>query len=250
MFETIAVSSSDRPKICDDASEVLRVLVVRAQADVDADVVQQRGDLQQQPLAPERPWSSRQLVEQPHREHRDVAAVRAIEPVSCPTASALASTCCSKSAALEPAARLGEVEQHAGPQRRVGDDEPAGRVSDSSVAVDQQRRHQRLGLDGRQTEPIDQLLLVQPLDRVAERQERVARHLPHAVAGFALEDLRGGEAHVAADRDHVRDAAERNLEPDLVDDVRDRIASAAPAARRGVSRRRSSCWRSRTAPSA
>ena len=49
--------------------DVLRMLVVRAQADVDADVVQQRRDLQQQPLAVAEPVLLAQLVEQPRREH-------------------------------------------------------------------------------------------------------------------------------------------------------------------------------------
>ena len=58
------------------------MLVVRAQADVDADVVQQRGDLQQQPLAVAEAVLVAQLVEQAHRQHRDVPAVRAIEAVA------------------------------------------------------------------------------------------------------------------------------------------------------------------------
>ena len=47
--------------------EVLRMLVMRPQADVDADVVQQAGDLQQQPLAVAEPVLVAQLVEQPRR---------------------------------------------------------------------------------------------------------------------------------------------------------------------------------------
>ena len=60
-------------------------------------------------------------------------------------------------------------------------------VSDSSVAVDEQRRHERLGLDRRQPEAIDEPVLVQPLDLVAEGEERVARNLADAVAGSLLE---------------------------------------------------------------
>ena len=48
--------------------EVLRVLVVRAQADVDADVVQQRRHLQQQPLAVRQSVLVAQIVEEPRGE--------------------------------------------------------------------------------------------------------------------------------------------------------------------------------------
>ena len=47
--------------------DVLRMLVMRAQADVHADVVQQRRDLQQQPLALAEAVLVAQLVEQPRR---------------------------------------------------------------------------------------------------------------------------------------------------------------------------------------
>ena len=62
--------------------DVLRVLVMGAQADVDADVVQQRRDLEQQPLAIAEPVLVAELVEQPRRQLRDVVAVLAVEPVA------------------------------------------------------------------------------------------------------------------------------------------------------------------------
>ena len=123
MLETIAVSSLDRPKICGAASEVLRVLVVGAQADVDADVVQQARRPEEQPLACRQPVVVVALVEQPHREHRDVTAVRAIEPVSVSDRLGAGQHLALEVLGAQAAAGRREVEQHAGPQRRVGDDE-------------------------------------------------------------------------------------------------------------------------------
>ena len=62
--------------------DVLRVLVMRAQADVDADVVQQRRTTcsSSRSRSPQAVLGA-QLVEQPGGEHRDVMAVVAIEPV-------------------------------------------------------------------------------------------------------------------------------------------------------------------------
>ena len=171
--------------------QVLRVLVVGAQADVDADVVQQRGHLKEQPLASGEAVVFPALVEQPHREHRDVAAVRAIEPVAMADRFGARQHLVLEVGCAQPAARRGEVEQDAGPQRGVGHDDPAGRRFRQQRPVHQQGGHERLGLDGRKTEPVDQLLLVQPLDRVAEARGRrraspSARRLPFRSRGSAM----------------------------------------------------------------
>ena len=99
--------------------------------------------------------------------------------------------------------------------------QPAGGGLREQRPVDEQRRHQRLGLGRRQPEALDQLVLVEPLDLVAEREEPLAGDLARAALGVGVEDLRRGEAHVAADRDDVRDPVERDLDADFLDDVRD-----------------------------
>ena len=165
----------------------------------------------------------------------------------------------------QPASGSAQVEEHAGPQRRVGDDDLARGGLGQQRPVDEQRRQQRLGLDGRQPEAIDQALVVQPLDLVAEREElRRAAISRTPSSGLAARDLRRREPHVAADRDHVRDAFERNLDADLVDDVRDvaleqrhlqlvrvapQVRAAAAAGPRRARRRRSDGLAARAAAS-
>ena len=121
-----------------------------------------------------------------------------------------------------PAAGRCEVEQRAGPQRGVGDNDAAGRRFRQQRPVDQQRRNQRLRFDRRQAEAIDQLLFVQALDRITKREKRLPRYRPHAVAGFAVGNLRGRESYVPAHHDHVGDPVERDFESNLVDDVGNR----------------------------
>ncbi len=150
-----------------------------------------------------------------------------------PTASALASTWRSKSSA--PSRPPGFAKSSSTPVRSDAsrhDDLRALRFGEQR-AIDEQRRHERFGFDRGQAEALDQRVLVEPLDLVAERQERVARDLAAAGLALLLQDLRGREAHVAADRDHVRDAAERNVEADLVDDVGDVPLQQRRAAGRG-----------------
>ena len=93
------------------------MLVVRAQADVDADVVQQRGHLQQQPLALAEAVLVAQLVEQPVGQHRDVAAVVAVEAVAVAERLGAGQHLVLEVLGAETALRFGDVEQHAGAQR-------------------------------------------------------------------------------------------------------------------------------------
>jgi hypothetical protein len=151
-----------------------------------------------------------------------VTAVRAIEAIPVPDRLGAGQHLVLEVGGAQPAAGRREVEQDAGPQRRVGDDEPPRRRFRQQRPVDEQRRHERFRLDRREAETIDQLFLVAALDRVAEREERVARHRLDAVRRLAVEDLRRRESHVTADHDHVGDPAERDLAADFVDDVRDR----------------------------
>ena len=79
---------------------------------------------------------------------------------------------------------------------------------------------QRFRLDRRQPKALDERVLVEPLDFLAERQEPVARDLGK-VRSCRLGDLRRHEADVAADGDDMVDATQRNLESDFLDDVGD-----------------------------
>ena len=99
---------------------------MRAQADVHADVVQQRRDLEQQPFALAEPVLLAQLVEQPRRQHGDVMAMLAIEAVAVAERVGAGQHLMLEVLGGEPALRLGDVEQHAGAQRGVGHDDAAG----------------------------------------------------------------------------------------------------------------------------
>ena len=121
----------------------------------------------------------------------------------------------------EAAARLREIERHAGAQRSVGDDEPPRRGLGEQGAIDEHRRHERLRVDRRQPEPVDERFFVEPLDLIAEREELGARQVAVTAGQPLLDELRGGEADVAAERDHVRHPPQRNLAADLLDDVGD-----------------------------
>ena len=68
----------------------------------------------------------------------------------------------------ETAARLEQIQQHAGPQRGVGDDEVAGGGFRQQRPIDEQRRNERLGLDRGQSEAGHEAVVVQPLDLLAE----------------------------------------------------------------------------------
>ena len=160
------------------------MLVMGAQADVDADVVEQAGHLQQQPLAVAEPVLVAELVEQARGEHRDVLAVVAIEAVAVAERLGAGQHLVLEVLCGDPALRLGDVEQHAGPQRRVRHDQAAAGGFGEQRAIDEQRRQQRFGFDRRQPEPIDQPVLVQPLDLVAEREKLLARHLPDVGVGL------------------------------------------------------------------
>ena len=103
------------------------MLVVRAQADVDPDVVQQRRDLQQQTLAFLQPVLVDQLVEQPDREIGDVPAVIAIEPVALAERLGTGEDLPAEVLGARAIARIRDVQKHAGAQRGVADDDPPGR---------------------------------------------------------------------------------------------------------------------------
>ncbi len=125
MFATNGGLVVGEPEDLRGCQDVVRMLVVCTQAHVDPDVVQQGRDLQQQPMTVEQAVLLLELVEQPDGELRDVAAVLEIEAV------ALAEGLCTgEHLPLEvlgalPAARIGEVQQHAGAQRRIADHELA-----------------------------------------------------------------------------------------------------------------------------
>ena len=184
--------------------------------------MEQGGDLQQQPVARPEAVLVLERVEDLHRERRDVAAVLRIEPVFVPERLGAGQDLLLEVRRARRSARVGEVEQEAGAQRRVRNDEPAGGRLGHQRTVDEQGWHERLRFDRRQAKALDQLLFVEALDLIAEGEERVARNLTDAVVGVGLEDLRRREAHVAVDRHDVGDAAQRVVDPDLLDHVRDR----------------------------
>ena len=74
---------------------------------------------------------------------------------------------------------------------------------------------------GRQAEAIDDAVVVEALDLTAEVEEALAADLGDLSVGLAVGELGGDEAHVAADRDHVGDAVERDLDADFFHDVGD-----------------------------
>ena len=74
---------------------------------------------------------------------------------------------------------------------------------------------------GRQAEAIDDAVVVQALDLTAEVEEALAADLGDLSVGLAVGELGRDEAHVPADRDHVRDAVERDLDADFFHDVGD-----------------------------
>ena len=116
---------------------------------------------------------------------------------------------------------ISEVQQRARPQRRARHDYLADGGLRHQRPVDEQRGPECLRLDGRKSKPLDNAVLVQPLDLVAESQESLARDLVMAVVRFVLLHLRCQKADISAQRNHVREPIERNLETDLIDDVRD-----------------------------
>ena len=107
--------------------EVLRVFVMRAQVDVDADVVQQRRDLRAAAVRDRQAVLVGKSSNRRVGEHGDVPAVRLVDAVCWPSASALGQDLALEVLGAQPAARIGKIEQHAGAQRRVGDDDLLGR---------------------------------------------------------------------------------------------------------------------------
>ncbi len=88
---------------------------------------------------------------------------------------------------IQSPARRGQIEQETRPQRHVGDNELTGGRLREQGAIHQQAWHERFGLDGRQPEPINQALLVEPLNFIAKRQEGVALQFAHPVVRLPLE---------------------------------------------------------------
>ena len=204
------------------ARQVLRVLVVSAQAHVDPDVVQQRGGLQQQALAIAEAMFAVELVEQAGREHRHVAAVRPVELEAMTQRFGARQHLAFEVVGAEASFRLQHLEQDAAAQRGVRDEDAARGGFGEQRAIDEERRHQRFGFDSRQSEAVHEALIVEPLDLVAEGHEGLPRDRPNALRLAVLLNMRGREADVAADGDHLRHAMHRDLEQDFVDDGRDR----------------------------
>ena len=198
------------------------MFVMRAQADEDADVVKQGSDLQHEPLAGAESVLLAERVEHLHRQRRDVAAVVAIESVFVPEGLCAGEDLVFEVLGARGAARVDQIQQHPGTQRCAEYDQLASRGLRQQRAVDEQGGNERLGFRRRQSEPLDQLLFVEPFDLIAERKKRVTGNFANPVVGALFQDLRRRETHVAADRHHVSDPPQRGVGGDLINHVRDR----------------------------
>ena len=173
--------------------DVLRVLVVRAQADVDPDVVEQRGDLQEQALRVRRGRARPAARRTAARRDGDMAAVVAVEAIALAERLGAGEHLTAELLRARAAAQIGDVEQHAGAERGVADDQPAGGGFATQCAVDEQRRRQRLGLGRGQPEALDQIVFFELRDIVAERQKAVARDFPWPAIRVGVEYLRAAK---------------------------------------------------------
>ncbi len=194
-----------------------------AQADEDPDVVQQRGDLEQQAVPRLQAVLVPEVVEQPRREEGDVPGVHGVVLVLLaeglrPRQHLLAEV--RESVGRHPGGRRGHVREQAVAQRHGRHGDALRRGLEQQRAVHEQRGHERLGVHRRQTVPIGEGLFAEPLDLRAELQERVPRHLGHGALAAAGQ-LPRDEAHVAAERDHELGRSHRDVAGDVPHDVAD-----------------------------
>ena len=198
------------------------MLVVAAQAHEDADVVEQRRDLEQQPVARGEPVLRAQLVEQAHGERRHVLGVAHVVAVALAERRRRGQHLARE--VLDPLPLVGaqHVEQQPRAQRRLRHQHGLGLRLEQQLAVDHERGHQRLHLGERQAIRLDQLVVVERHRLLAEREEALARHAARRVRLVVAHHLVGGEARVAAERQEVARLAQRQLAADVLHDVADR----------------------------
>src|SRR6476620_1531984 len=192
-----------------------------AEAHVNANVVKHGGDLQQQSCAIAETVLLTKLVEDSGRERGDVMSVLAIPSITLSEPLGACKHLPFEVLDVHPTSGISEVQERTSPQRRARHDYLADGGLRQQRPVDEQRRAECLRLDGRKSKPLDDAVLGQPLHLVAESQESLARDLVMAVVRFLFLHLRGQKADISAERNHVREPIERNLETDLIDDVRD-----------------------------
>ena len=158
------------------------MLVMRAQTDVHAHVVQQRGDLQQQTLA------IRQAVllaaarrTAARRAWRRADRVSRSNRYRCPRASALASTCCSKSSALTRP--LGSVTSSSTPALSDAAEMSTWRaaVSESSARYTSSAGASVSASTAGSRKRSTSGIVVQTFDLIAEREKSLARNLANGV---------------------------------------------------------------------
>ena len=202
-----------------DRQDVLRVLVVAAQAHEDADVVEQRRHLEQQAVAVAEAVLGAQLVEEAHGEERHVPRVRARRsgtsrraPRRWPAPGAQKSSipCPSSARAMS---RSSPARSDASGTRTL-----LGLRLEQQLAVDEERGHQRLGLGQGQAVALDELLVV-------ERHRSASQKARNALAREAADAARGRSSPA------ICSAAKRTSPP---------RARKCRASRSGISRRMSS----------
>ena len=116
-------------------------------------------------------------------------------------------------------AGVGQIDQHAVAKGHVRHHHLGGGRRHQQLAVDEHGGHERFRIDLRQTEALDELLLIEPLHVGHEGHELIARHRAEAID--RLDEPGSGEADVAAERDHIRRLTKPKLLRDVVHDVGD-----------------------------
>ena len=137
---------SREPEELGGLDQVLGVLVVGAQVHVDADVVQQRRHLEQQPLVVPEPQLVAQLVEQPGGETGYLLGVGRVVAVALSQRLSGGHHLLAERLGSRAAISAHHVEQQPAPQGRVGHDDAARPGVREQLPIGNQRGDERLGV--------------------------------------------------------------------------------------------------------